>query len=209
MKRKNSIEIFHFEQNTPDWYKARLGIPTASSFHRLITPTGKESSQIDAYAKELAAESLMTEDDIQVSTFATRRGHDLEEQARVAYQEETLSPVDIIGFVRNGLRGVSPDGWVDESGAIEIKCLMKKSHFDVLLKRDICMDYYPQIQGHLLVAEREWCDFISYHPLFEGPEKLFIKRVYRDESFISLLDVLLDRVVDIRDSYTYKINGIS
>jgi hypothetical protein len=32
--------ILDLEQGTPEWLQARLGIPTASNFGNIITPTG-------------------------------------------------------------------------------------------------------------------------------------------------------------------------
>jgi hypothetical protein len=41
-------------------------------------------------------------------------------------------------------------------------------------------EHIPQTQGQLWIAEREWCDFVSYWPGLP----LFIKRVHRDEDYI-------------------------
>jgi hypothetical protein len=35
-------------QGSPEWLEARLGIPTASEFDKIITPTGKPSTQYEA-----------------------------------------------------------------------------------------------------------------------------------------------------------------
>ena len=38
-----------YPQGTPAWHEARLGIPTSSNFHRIITPkTRKPSAQVNA-----------------------------------------------------------------------------------------------------------------------------------------------------------------
>ena len=49
------------QQGSAEWVKARLGIPTASQFSRIITSTGKLSGQADGYMHELLAESLLGE----------------------------------------------------------------------------------------------------------------------------------------------------
>jgi len=46
------------EQRSDEWHAARLGIPTASNFKRIITGTGKASTQIDDYMDELLTERL-------------------------------------------------------------------------------------------------------------------------------------------------------
>ena len=48
--------VLDHDQGSTEWIEARLGIPTASGFHRIITPTGKLSASRDAYEGELLAE---------------------------------------------------------------------------------------------------------------------------------------------------------
>jgi hypothetical protein len=57
----------------------------------------------------------------------------------------------------------------------------------------------------LLCSEREYLDFVSYHPDFKEGKTLFIKRVYRDEEFISSLHKLLQEAVNLRDEFFNKI----
>ena len=74
------------EQGSAAWSEARLGIPTASEFSRIITPGGKLSKSRDGYLAELLAEWALGEP---VSDFMgtdwTERGHILEGEARAAY----------------------------------------------------------------------------------------------------------------------------
>ena len=39
------LEIVNCEQNSPEWHRARLGIPTASSFDAIMTPGKTKSEQ--------------------------------------------------------------------------------------------------------------------------------------------------------------------
>ncbi len=51
--------VIDCEQNSSEWFAARLGIPTASMFGDLLTPkTGKLSKQGVGYQYELLAEWL-------------------------------------------------------------------------------------------------------------------------------------------------------
>ena len=43
------------QQGSVEWFEARLGIPTASEFSRIVTPTGKLSASRHAYMGELLA----------------------------------------------------------------------------------------------------------------------------------------------------------
>ena len=45
-------------QGTQEWIDARLGIPSASNYSKLITTKGKRSTSFDGYCMGLAAEVL-------------------------------------------------------------------------------------------------------------------------------------------------------
>ena len=48
-------------QGSREWVEARLGIPTASQFSRIVTPTGQLSKARDGYLAELLCEWVMGE----------------------------------------------------------------------------------------------------------------------------------------------------
>ena len=83
---EEAMIIHPAEQGSAAWTEARLGIPTASQFSRIITPGGKLSKSRDGYLAELLAEWALGEP---VSDFLgtdwTERGHILEGEARAAY----------------------------------------------------------------------------------------------------------------------------
>ena len=47
------------EQGSVGWLEARLGIPTASQFSRIVTATGRLSKQRDSYLAELASRMVL------------------------------------------------------------------------------------------------------------------------------------------------------
>jgi hypothetical protein len=57
-----------------------------------------------------------------------------------------------------------------------------------LLAEPVDQAYYPQIQGQLWIAERQWLDMLSYHP--EMPPALI--RVARDEAYITKLGAAVE-----------------
>ena len=98
------------------------------------------------------------------------RGHEEEVLARIAYSDK-YAPVEDVGFVTNDkfgfILGCSPDGFVGDDGLIECKSRKQKYQLETILSKGMpsnkkinCM---LQIQTALLVTERKWCDFISYH----------------------------------------------
>jgi len=181
------------EQNTDEWLNLRLGIPTASEFAKLVTGTGKKSTQVTTYIDQLVAEIMLGRP---CSNFTgnehTERGHELEPHAVEYY--ELLNDIDTqqIGFVTNRQLsyGCSPDRLVGDDGMLEIKCPADHTHVGYLLKNKVPTKYIPQVQGQMLVADREWCDWLSYHPDLPS----LIIRVERDEEYILLLRECLEHV---------------
>ena len=100
----------------------------------------------------------------------TQRGHELEDEAALAYELLTGRETATIGFVTDDDQnyGCSPDRAVGEDGLLEIKCLPKK-HISMLLYIEkhgrIPPDYVPQTQGQLFVTGRKWVDLMFYHPI--------------------------------------------
>lgn len=178
-------KVIECEQGTPEWHKARAGIITASNFDKIISPTGKQSTQVDKYVFELLADCLAGEKASGgfVGNHFTDRGNELEPEAREMYAALKGVEVQQVGFciADDGYYGCSPDGLVGDDGLLEIKCPAPHTHAKYLYDNAVDMGYYPQIQGQMLVTGRKWCDFISYHP--DMPP--FIVRVMRDEVYIA------------------------
>src|SRR6478609_9609842 len=61
-RRLHEMKIHDVAQRSPEWHALRLGKPTASEFHKIITPkTGKLSAQARKFACRLIAERLLNE----------------------------------------------------------------------------------------------------------------------------------------------------
>ena len=192
-------------QGSEEWLRLRLGVATASNFDRIITPTGKFSTQYSKYAQDLASEMLLEEPEESYKNPIMARGNELEPEARESYEEFSLMPVEQVTFITCGDYGYSPDGLVGEEGLIEIKCPNASTHTKYLADNILPMEYKPQVQGGLYVSGREWCDFVSYHPKFIGSKKIFVKRVFRDEEFIAKLKVGIEKTIAERDRILKRI----
>jgi len=197
--------INNIEQGTNEWLKLRLGIPTASNFNKIITSKGGNSTQINAYALELASDTLILEPEESYKSSDMERGNELEPEAREAYEQYTFNSVNIVSFIKENDCGYSPDGLVGEEGLIEIKCPQKKNHTEYLSKKTLPSAYKAQVQGGLMISGRKWCDFISYNPNFEEKNRLMIIRVFRDEEFIYKLKEGIKKVNDIKNEILNKI----
>lgn len=163
--------IHDVEQNTPEWYALRGGMPTASAASNLVTSTGKDSTSMAGYAMTLAGElydKAMLEDAWQGNSY-TQFGHDTEDEAALAYAMRGCD-VQTVGFCTddNVLYGASPDRFVDDDGILEIKCLPKQ-HIKALVyihaKGKAPPEYVMQPQAQILVTGRKWVDLLFYHPI--------------------------------------------
>jgi putative phage-type endonuclease len=174
------------EQGTFEWLAVRLGIPTASDFDKIITSTGKASTQTTAYAHKLLAEILTGKP---VETFEKtewmERGVLLESSAVQFYEVKNDVETVKVGFVTDDKRtmGCSPDRLVGDDGLLEIKCPAPHTHVGYMLAGKVDRKYWPQLQGQLLVSGRKWVDWMSYHPEMQP----VIVRVERDEEFIKAM----------------------
>jgi hypothetical protein len=191
--------IVDCEQGTEEWFQARMGVPSASNFSRICTTTGKWSAQADSYINELAAEVITGKRSNGFVSDAMLRGVELEEQARknfaFMYDYDSYDLYEI-GFCINEDLGVgcSPDALIRDNSGLEIKCPLAHNHLAYLRDGVLPTKYIQQVQGSLLVTDRDVWNFYSYHPDFG--EQLMVE-VHRDEEFIGLLSDHLIRATDL------------
>ena len=179
--------ILKVEQGSEAWRRARLGIPTASNFKRILTASGTLSTSSVSYRDELLAEWRTGAARLDEANQWMRRGIEMEPEARACYTSQTGSAVTQIGLAYSDARkliAASPDGLVGADGLLEIKCPMPATHEAYLRSGELPSTYIPQVQGQLWVTRRKWCDFFSYHPDFA--EQVLV-RVARDEPYIKKL----------------------
>lgn len=156
-------EIHTMEQGTPEWFEVRRGVLTASTFEKVLTPTGKISAQAKALVYKTLGETIEPCDEWEGNK-ATERGQAMEPEARKAYELLTGNRVQQAGFVRRGRIGCSPDGMVNGEGVLEIKCPLPHTHLAYLDAGQVPGKYLPQCHGALLVTGLSWVDFFSYCP---------------------------------------------
>ena len=181
------MKIIDCEQGSLDWFRARMGIATASNFDKIVTPAqGKLSKSADKYAFRLIAERLLNQPSETLEGQAwMERGQELEPTAVAQYEFVTETETVPVGFITNddGTLGCSPDRLVKAQAiGIEIKCPAPHTHLGYLLA-GTAPEYRPQVQGQLYVAELERVDLYSYHPRMPA----CTITTPRDEPYIKLL----------------------
>lgn len=174
-----SPRIIDCVQGSPEWIAARLGIATASNFHAILAKG--EGKTRASYMRKLAAEVITEEEGESFRSPELERGHTMEVFARLEYSFMTETVPQLVGFVRNGDAGCSPDGFVDDRGMVEFKSKRADLLIDVLFKDKFPGEHIAQTQGGLWVCEREWIDLCIYWPKMP----LFVKRAQRDEPYIA------------------------
>lgn len=182
-------------QNSAEWHKARSGIPTASMFSSIITPTGKASTSAQTYMNQLLADYIAGKPvDPWEGNKYTDIGTEREPESRSLYELFTDNTVESVGFVykdEKRLVGCSPDGLVGDDGLVEFKNPKGSTLIGYKLKGGLPSNYKPQVQGQLWITGRQWCDFMAYHPDLGH----YLHREERDEQYITIMSGLVSKFI--------------
>jgi putative phage-type endonuclease len=167
-------------QGTEEWFAARAGKVTASRIADVLaTIKSGESASRKNYRAQLVCERLTGMIEETFSNSHMERGTALEPYAREAYELQTGSIVEQVGFIDHPIiqmSGASPDGLVGSDGSIEIKCPTRANHIEYILGKEPPSKYKPQMTWQMLCAERQWVDFVSYCPEMPANLQLFVVR---------------------------------
>lgn len=184
------IQIFDMDQGSADWFSARAGIPTASEFATVMAKgkDGGRSLTRDAYMRKLAGEVLTGEPAPEgYSNGFMERGKQLEDEARTLYAFMRDVEPQRVGFIRNGAKGASPDSLLPTAG-LEIKVPIPATLIGWLQRGELPSEHKAQVQGSMLVAERDTWEFMAYCPKLPP----LILTIRRDEPYIVQLSKAID-----------------
>jgi exodeoxyribonuclease (lambda-induced) len=200
------MKFIECPQGTPEWHAARAGKITASCFAEAISRCQKKSGTrsvgdptavAERYAADLAIERVSGQPHGEPpKAWILERGHEMEAAARMLYEARTRSFVTEAGIclTDDGVFGYSTDGLVDDEGLIEIKAPIDSNKIVAMWQTGDTSEYDHQMQGGMWVTGRKWCDFIMYVPdLAPVGKDLFVKRVFRDDSFI---DAMVEKLAE-------------
>ena len=184
------------EQNTDEWLKLRLGIPTASVFVKMMA-SGRGEGTLGQGAITLMYD-LITEritgrqaNEMEFLPKAIQWGNDHEDEARAAYQFAVGTRLKQVGFVIKCIEdgifvGASPDAMAsgEDEGGVEIKCPFNSTnHLKWMEAGGVPDAHFPQVQGLMWVTGRKWWDFVSYDPRMPQGLKLYAYREEADEDY--------------------------
>jgi putative phage-type endonuclease len=180
------------DQRTDEWFNARLGKVTASRISDVMakTKSGWGASRAN-YMAELIVERLTGQKGDSYQNAAMMWGTNTEPLARAAYEAHRGVLVEETGFVPHpsgAMTGASPDGLVEADGLVEIKCPNTATHIDTLMSDEAPSKYFAQMQWQMACTGRAWCDFVSFDPRMPEEMQLFVVRVERDDTWITMAE---------------------
>lgn len=95
----NEIEVFNCAQNSPEWHRARLGIPTASNFEAILTPAKTKVSE----TMPDGSFSIKTEEDLKHAIEAH-----INSKKKMTLKRHIVSRARMLDMLE-----LLPDGWDD------------------------------------------------------------------------------------------------
>lgn len=180
------------EQQTPEWFAARIGCLTASKARDVLCGMKKDGTPYKAtqdLIDDLIAERITGIATTSHFNEAMMWGVEHEDEARARYEQETLNFVTEVGFVKHPTLawfGASPDGLVGKDGLLEIKCPKTTTHLRRIRAKEVPEEYKPQMLVQLICTGRKWVDFVDYDP--RVPAKLQYFTVRYEPSALELAD---------------------
>jgi hypothetical protein len=185
------------DQRSDEWRKLRAGRVCASVAGDMMA-TRKDKAEA-APRRDLRAQlvcEILTgqpQEDAFLSKDMTR-GIEVEAEAFAAYEYETSTVVQKVGFLahREIAAGCSPDGIIgDYEGGLELKCPRAANHLAYLRGRRLPAEYTYQITHSLWLTGLPWWDFATYCGQFPEELRLFRVRVKREDVDLAAYELVL------------------
>lgn len=181
------MKTYNMPQQSPEWLQKKKGVVSGTQAKGIMgTAKARQEALYDIVGETLKM-GVTTEYENPID-----RGNRLEPEAVAAYEMETGLHTTKVGFAEhetNSRIGNSPDRFVGDVGALEIKCPEHKNHIKYMLEKKVPDDYIWQVVQYFVVHEKlEWLDFMSYNPDLPS-HPIFIIRVTRFE--------LMDKIIEL------------
>lgn len=189
-------------------YKAA---PRADAVLRAIAgePVGRPSEAALDYAFRLAVERIAGDPlDQGFETWAMRRGHELEPDARMEHEMQTGLIVQEAGFITtdDGIFGASADGLVGDEGGAEYKCFVAPEKLRSFHIDNDASDVFDQVQGCMWISGRKWWHLGLYCPaLAPAGKQLWWREFKRDDDYINAMEAELWEFKLLVDAYETKL----
>lgn len=203
------MKIHEVDQGSVDWLILRSGKVSASELDALISPFWKvrEGDGVKTYLAQKLAEWWMGGNLTSFATFDMDQGKILEEEARPWLSMHLDKDIAKVGFITtdDDRTGCSPDGLIDGSIGVEIKCPQPTQHVRTLLNDEVPKEHLAQLHGGMFVTgAKEWI-FCSYRRGFPN----FVKTVQRDENAQEKIAEAVSGFIELMDEAIRTLEGIN
>ncbi|UVO19554.1 lambda exonuclease family protein [Stutzerimonas stutzeri] len=182
------------QQQTDEWFSARIGRVTASRVRDVMAKGrgGAPSATRQNYMMQLLCERLTGKREEGFTSAAMQRGNELEPIARMAYELYADAEVTESGLILHpqieGF-GASPDGLIlTARGGLEIKCPNTATHVATLQSGRHDPQYEWQMFAQMACAELEWVDFVTFDDRLPDELQYACFRLERDEARIRQME---------------------
>lgn len=151
-----------------EWLEARRGKITGSTLKDIVVKRGTEE-KVAFYQIIADTISQKSEED------PLERGVRLEPEAVELFSSKIGKEIDtsLVLWQRddNPLIAISPDGFIGDTEAVEVKCLSGARHIESYLTNKIPDEYHYQVLQYFIVNEKlQTLYFVLYNP--DMPEKI-------------------------------------
>lgn len=193
-------------ENKEDWFDARKGKITGSRLKDIIVKRGT-GEKIGYY--EIIAERIAQNPD---GENPMDRGTRLEEEAIELFAEKTGKKVntDLVIWERddNASIAISPDGFISDTEAVEVKCLSSARHVEAYLTQKVPDEYEYQVLQYFIVNEKlEKLYFVFYDNRMPEKLQMFYLEIERNqeevETYLELQKQKLEQIEDIITKLTF------
>lgn len=193
-------------ENKEDWFDARKGKITGSRLKDIIVKRGT-GEKIGYY--EIIAERIAQNPD---GENPMDRGTRLEEEAIELFAEKTGKKVntDLVIWERddNASIAISPDGFINDTEAVEVKCLSSARHIEAYLTQKVPDEYEYQVLQYFIVNENlEKLYFVFYDNRMPEKLQMFYLEIERNqeevETYLELQKQKLEQIEEIITKLTF------
>ncbi|WP_414501681.1 YqaJ viral recombinase family protein [Zymobacter sp. IVIA_5232.4 C2] len=143
-------------------------------------------------------------------TYAMRRGHEMEPDARMEHELQSGLIVEETGFVTDdeGIFGASADGLIGDDGGAEYKCFTSPEKLKGFWIDGDVSDVIDQVQGCMWITGRKWWHIGMYCPALEPAGKqLWWQSFGRNDDYIAELEKDMKEFCQMVDSFEQKLRS--
>ena len=145
------MRVSKFESRE-EWLAARRGKITGTRLKDIVVKRGTEKKK--GFYELIAERIAIAPDDENVM----ERGVRLEEEATARFEKETGKKLDtsLVIWARddNESIAISPDAFIGETEAVEVKCLCSADHIKAFLKNEVPDEYLMQTLQYFIVNDK-------------------------------------------------------